>query len=148
MKIIIKMAILAIAILVSYSSNAQILTSNRQNYFNKYAERLPANVSELEKAFSTEEGGKVKINFGNFSFIGIVTSSVKRYENLQSIVVKSPDLNNTLLAISRRINDDKTISYVGHIINEKYADGFELRKDNNGSYAMNKIKTDALIEDY
>ena len=148
MKIIIKMAILAIVILVSYSSNAQILTSNRQNYFNKYAERLPANVSELEKAFSTEEGGKVKINFGNFSFFGIVTSSVKRYENLQSIVVKSPDLNNTLLAISRRINEDKTISYIGHIINEKYADGFELRKDNNGAYAMNKIKTDALIEDY
>ena len=148
MKIIIKMAILAIVILVSYSGQAQILTSNRQNYFNKYAERLPANVSELEKAFSTEEGGKVKINFGNFSFIGIVTSSVKRYENLQSIVVKSSDLNNTLLAISRRINDDKTISYVGHIINEKYADGFELRKDKEGSYAMNKIKTDALIEDY
>ncbi|MEO8852151.1 MAG: hypothetical protein ABI359_00130 [Ginsengibacter sp.] len=148
MKIITKMAILAIAIMVSYSIHAQILTSNRQNYFNKYAERLPANVSELEKAFSTEEGGKVKINFGNFSFYGIVTSSVKKYENLQSIVVKSPDLNNTLLAISRRINEDKTISYVGHIINEKYADGFELRKDNDGSYAMNKIKTDALIEDY
>src|SRR5665213_2122105 len=104
MKIIIKMAAIAIVILVSYSSQAQILTSNRQNYFNKYAERLPANVSELEKAFSTAEGGKVKINFGNFSFFGIVTSSVKRYENLQSIIVKSPDLNNTLLAISRRIN--------------------------------------------
>ncbi|MEO8852156.1 MAG: hypothetical protein ABI359_00155 [Ginsengibacter sp.] len=148
MKIIIKMATLAICILVSFSSIAQIKTSNRQNYFNKYAERLPANVSELEKAFSTAEGGKVKINFGNFSFFGIVTSSVKKYENLQSIVVKSPDLNNTLLAISRKINEDKTISYVGHIINEKYADGFELRKDNDGSYAMNKIRTDALIEDY
>lgn len=148
MKIIIKMAIMAIIILISYSGNAQIQTSNRQNYFNKYAERLPANVSELEKAFSTEEGRKVKINFGNFAFFGIVTSSVKRYENLQSIVIKSPDLNNTLLAISRRINEDKTISYVGHIINEKYADGFELRKDTDGSYAMNKMKTDALIEDY
>ena len=112
MKIIIKMAIMAIIILISYSGNAQIQISNRQNYFTKYAERLPANVSELEKAFSTEEGRKVKINFGNFAFFGIVTSSVKRYENLQSIVIKSPDLNNTLLAISRRINEDKTISYV------------------------------------
>ena len=148
MKIIFNMALLAIVIMVSYASEAQILTSNRQNYFNKYAERLPANEAELEKAFSTAEGGKVKINFGNFSFYGIVTSSIKRYEKLQSIIVKSPDLNNTLLAISRRINDDNTISYVGHIINEKYADGFELRKDKNGAYAMNKIKTDALIEDY
>lgn len=148
MKIIYKMAAIAMFLMVSYSMQAQIITSHRQNYFNKYADKLPANESELEKAFSTSEGGKVKINFGDFSFYGIVTSSIKRYENLQSIIVKSPDLNNTLLAISRRVNDDKTVSYVGHILNEKYADGFELRKEKNGSYEMNKIKTDALIEDY
>lgn len=148
MKIIFKMASLAILMMISFSSHAQVLTSKRQNYFNKYAERLPTNESELEKAFSTPEGGKVKINFGDFSFYGIVTSSIKRYENLQSIIAKSPDLNNTVLAISKRINDDHTVSYVGHILNQKYADGFELRKDKNGSYALNKIKTDALIEDY
>jgi hypothetical protein len=63
------------------------------------------------------------------------------------VIVKSPTLNNTLLAISKRINDDKTITYVGRIINDKYADGYELKKE-NGSYAMHKIKTDALVEDY
>jgi len=57
-------------------------------------------------------------------------------------------MNNTLLAISKRINDDKTVTYVGRIINDKYADGYELKRENNGSYAMQKIKTDALVEDY
>jgi hypothetical protein len=130
------------------ATQAQILTSNRQNYFSKYAEKLPTATSELEKAFTATEGAKVKINFAGLSFNGIVTSSIKRYDNLYSVVIKAPGLSNSILAISRRINDDNTISYVGRIINEKYADGFELRKEGNGSYAMNKIRTDALIEDY
>lgn len=148
MKIMYKIAAICAIILLSYNSNAQILTSNRQNYFDKYAAKLPTPESELSKAFSVPQGGKVKLNFGDFTFNGIVTSSIKRYDNLYTVIVKSPGLNNTLLAISKRINDDKTITYVGRIINDEYADGYELKKENNGSYAMHKIKTDALVEDY
>jgi hypothetical protein len=101
----------------------------------------------LEKAFAAHEGAKVKINFADFSFNGIVTSSIKRYDNLYSVIVKAPGLNNTLLSVSKIINPDKTVSYVGRIINENYADGYQLRKE-NGRYAMNKVRTDALIEDY
>jgi len=57
-------------------------------------------------------------------------------------------LQNTLLSISKRINDDNTITYVGRIINEKYADGYELKKDNNGNYSFNKIRTEELIQDF
>jgi hypothetical protein len=134
--------------IVSYTSQAQILTSNRQNYFDKYAAKLPTQESELSRAFTVPQGGKIKLNFGDFAFNGIVTSSIKRYDNLYTVIVKSPGLNNTLLAISKRINDDKTVTYVGRIINDNYADGYELKKENNGSYAMHKIKTDALVEDY
>ncbi|MEO9143996.1 MAG: hypothetical protein ABI237_00430 [Ginsengibacter sp.] len=149
MKIMYKVMLLCIIVMFSYSSTqAQILTSNRQNYFGKYAEKLPTAVTELEKAFSTPEGAKIKINFSDFSFNGIVTSSIKRYDNLYSVLVKAPGLDNTLLALSKRINDDKTITYIGRIINENYADGFELREGKDGTYAMNKIKTDAMIEDY
>jgi hypothetical protein len=148
MKIMYKMAALCAIILFSYTSNAQILTSNRQNHFDKYAAKLATPESELGKAFSVPEGGKVKLNFGDFAFNGIVISSIKRYYNLYTVIVKSPDLNNTLLAISKKINDDKTITYVGRIVNDKYADSYELKRGNNGSYAMHKIKTDALVEDY
>ncbi len=147
MKIILKMMALCLILMTSYSLHAQVLTSHRQNYFNKYSERLPAATGELDKAFSTPEGGKVKLNFGDFAFNGVVTSSIKRYDNLYSVIIKAPGLNNTMLCVSKRINDDKTVSYVGRIINENYADGYELRKENSG-YAMNKIRTDALIEDY
>jgi hypothetical protein len=142
-----KMVALCIVLMFSYTIQAQV-TSIRENYFNRYSEKLPAATTDLDKIFKTAEGSKIKINFGDFTFNGIVTSSIKRYDNLYSVIVKAPGLNNTLLAISKRINDDQTISYVGRIINEKYADGFELRQENNGGYAMNKIRTDALIEDY
>lgn len=148
MKSVNKLMALCIILMSSYTTQSQILTSVRPNYFNKYAEKMPTTVTELDKAFTTPEGAKIKINFSDFSFNGIVTSSIKRYDNLYSVIIKSPGLNNTLLSISKRINDDKTITYVGRIINEQYADGFELRKDDNGRYAINKINTDALIEDY
>jgi hypothetical protein len=148
MKIITKIMMLCVIVFSSYTSIAQVLTSNRQNYFGKYSQKLPTAESELEKAFHVPEGGKVKFNFAEFSFNGIVTSSIKRYDNLYSVLVKAPGLDNTILAISKRINPDKSISYIGRIINQNYADGFELRKDNDGTYAMNKIRTDALIEDY
>lgn len=143
-----KMVAMCLAITLSYTASAQILTSNRENHFNKYAEKLPTPESELSKAFNVPEGGKVKINFADFAFNGIVISSIKRYDNLYTVVVKSPGLNNTLFAISKRINEDKTITYAGRIINQNYADGYVLKKQNNGSYAMTKIKTDDLIEDY
>ena len=149
MKIMYKVMVLCIVTFFSCSfTQAQILTSNRQNYFGKYAEKLPTAISELDKAFTTPEGAKIKINFSDFAFNGIVTSSLKRYDNLYSVVVQAPGLNNTLLTISKRINDDNTITYVGRIINQKYADGFELVEGKNGTYTMNKIRTDALIEDY
>lgn len=147
MKIMYKVAAICTILFCSYNGHAQILTSNRQNHFDKYATKLSTPESELSKAFNVPEGAKVKLNFGDFAFNGIVISSIKRYDNLYTVIVKSPDLNNTLLAISKRINDDKTITYVGRIINDKYADGYELKKE-NGSYAMQKIKTDALVEDY
>ncbi|HEU5051480.1 MAG TPA: hypothetical protein VFT78_00140 [Hanamia sp.] len=148
MKIMYKMVTACLIMMITFKSQAQIVTSNRQNYFDKYSARLVTPESELSKAFTVPQGGKLKLDFGNFTFNGIVTSSIKRYDNLYTVIIKSPAMNNTLLAISKRINDDKTVTYVGRIINDKYADGYELKRENNGSYAMQKIKTDALVEDY
>lgn len=143
-----KMAAICAIMMISYTSHSQVLTSNRHNYFDKYAAKLQTPESELSKAFSVPEGGKIKLNFGDFTFNGIVTSSIKRYDNLYTVIVKSPGLDNTLFSISKRINDDKSITYVGRIINNNSADGFQLKREDNGSYAMQKINTDALIEDF
>jgi hypothetical protein len=149
MKIISKALVLCITLIASYNTNAQVIKSSRSNLFNNFSANIPTAVTELDKAFLGKEGSSIQLNFNNnFSFTGTVFSSVQRYSNLSSVIIKLPSLNNSLLSISKRINDDKTITYVGRIINEKYADGYELKKDNYGNYTFNKIKTEELIQDF
>ena len=132
----------------SYGTKAQVVSSSRPQLFRTVSDRLPTAITELDKAFTAPEGTSVKFKFYNLAFSGTVTSSIKRYDNLYSVIIKSSSLDNTLLSISKRINEDKTITYVARILNENYADGYELIKANDGSYAFNKIKTEAFIQDY
>jgi hypothetical protein len=148
MKNISKVFVLCITLIASYNTNAQV-SASRPHLFNNLSANIPSAVTELSKAFLGAEGSSIQLNFANnFSFTGTILSSVQRYSNLSSVIIKIPSLNNSLLSISKRINDDNTVTYVGRIINEKYADGYELKKDDYGKYTFNKIKTEDLIQDF
>ena len=148
--------VLCLLMMCTYTSSAQILTnqrtqiqaSSKSQLFRNSSQRVPAKIDELDKAFSSPEGSIVKLHFRNFDFEGTITSSLKRYDNLYSVVIKSSSMENTIFSISKRTNDDKTITYVGRIINENYADGYELIEAEEGGYVLNKIKTDVLLQDY
>lgn len=149
MKTISKLFVLCLLLTISFNTQAQVVTSSRPELFTSFSANIPASISELDKAFAAVPGSSIQFNFANkFSFSGTVLSSVQKYSNLSSVIIKSSLLKNSLLSISKRINDDNTITYVGRIINEKYADGYELIKDNSGSYSFNKIKTEDLIQDF
>ena len=149
MKTISKVFMLCIILTVSYNTNAQVTASSRPLLFSNFSAKIPTAAAELNKAFLSAEGSLIQLNFtNNFSITGTVFSSVQRYNNLSSVIIKVPSLQNSLVSISKRTNDDNTITYVGRIINEKYADGYELKKDNYGNYTFNKIKTEELIQDF
>lgn len=148
MKRIYKAAVL-FTLLISFNSlTAQIVTERRPQLFAAFAKSIHFPKLELEKIFTTSEGSIIKLSLGeNVGLTGVITSSVQRYHNLQSVIVKLNNLDNTVLGISKITNDDKTISYTGRIINTKYADAFELKSDANGNYLLNKKNTADLIED-
>ncbi len=149
MKIIKQAFAFCIIICFAISSRAQIVSSAKPSLFSSSAASFTVNTTELDKAFLVKEGSQIQLNFANhFIFYGTVLSSVQRYGKLSSIIVKSPSLHNSLLSISKRINDDNSITYVGRILNESYADGYELKKAGDGSYTFHKIKTEDLIQDY
>ncbi|MFS8081887.1 MAG: hypothetical protein ACMG51_00435 [Ginsengibacter sp.] len=148
MKTLTRLFVLCLSVMIFSSSDAQVLTSNRPYLFKDVNNQIPATISELDKAFTVPAGTTLQLRFNNFLFNGTVTSSIKRYDKLYSVIIHSPSLHNTLFSISRRINDDNTITYVGRILNEQYADGFELVKNKDGSYLLNKTKTDEMIQDY
>ena len=140
---------LCVTVFCTFTSNAQILSSTKPLLFNNSAATFQANTTELDKAFNVKAGSSIQLNLANnFVFTGVVLSSVQRYTNLSSIIIKSPLLHNTLLSVSKRINDDNSVTYVGRILNESYADGYELKKSSDGIYTFHKIKTEDLIQDY
>lgn len=143
-----KVFLLCIIAIATFSAGAQIPASSRQNQFSKLSSKLPTSISEMEKAFIAPEGSRLELKFSNLTFTGIVLSSVKKYDNLYNVVIRSSSLDNTLFSISKRIEADSSVHYVGRIINEKYADGYELKKEDDGSYSLHKIRTEELIQDF
>jgi len=143
-------AVMLFTLLISFTSTrAQVISERRPTLFAAFAKTIDFPKTELEKIFTTPEGRTIKLSLGNnVGLTGVVTSSIQRYNNLQSVIVKLNNLDNTVLGISKRTNDDKSITYIGRIINTKYADAFELKTDANGNYFINKRNTADLIEDH
>ncbi|MEP6596522.1 MAG: hypothetical protein ABJA71_11280, partial [Ginsengibacter sp.] len=107
MKAINKVLTLCILLTCSFTSHAQISASLKPGLFDRVASSLTAAIPELDKAFIAKQGTTIQLNFSNnFIFNGIILSSVQRYDKLKSIIIKSSLLHNTLLALSKRINDD------------------------------------------
>lgn len=147
MKTFFKVSMLFLLLVTTYNSKAQRATT-RPKLFNGVENKISYPKADLEKIFTKIKGSEIKISLpGNFNFTGIVVSSVKRYDNLESYLIKSDVLNGAMFAVSKQINADKSITYTGRIINEKYSDGYELKIDASGNYFLNKIDMDELLQD-
>ena len=135
-------------LIISVPLSAQTSTLSRKPIFKSASDRLPTAVSELNKAFLAKEGSDVSFKFHNLAFSGKVVSSAMKYGKLQSVVIESSSMKNTLLSLSKRVNDDKTITYTGRILNQGASDGYELIRNQDGTYTFQKILTEDLIQDY
>lgn len=141
-------AVVLLTLLFSFNnSKAQIVGDNRPQIFSAFAEKINFPTSELERIFNTPQGSSIKLSLSNVGFSGLIISSLQKFENLKSVSIRLNDLDNTILGISKRTNDDRSITFVGRIINPKYADGFELKSDANGNYFITKVKTADVIQD-
>jgi hypothetical protein len=120
---------------------------NKPKQFSSYPDVINCTEAELSRVFSGTTGQDISLNFSNdFMFSGKITSNLVKYSNLQTAVIKSPAFNNSILNISKRINQDNSITYVGRIINVDYFDGYELKKNITGNYQLIKIETDKVIQ--
>ena len=122
-------------------------TGTKPKQFSNYPDVINCSEAELSKIFTAAAGQNINLSFSdNFSFAGPITSLVVKYSNLQSANIKSPLFNNSLLNISKRTNEDNSITYVGRIVNMDYFDGYELTKNTNGNYQLIKFETDRVIQ--
>jgi len=116
--------------------------------FNAFPAVINCSQTELSRIFNTPAGQTISISFSdNFTFSGTLKSNITKYANLQTVVISSPDYSNTIFSVSKIINGDGTIGYIGRIINKNYFDGFELKQNVAGNYQLVKMETDRVIQD-
>ena len=147
MKTLTKACVLLILFAITYNSEAQ-KTDQRPRLFKAVENKIGYPKADLEKIFTKTKGSNFHISLpGNFTFSGTIVSTVQRYNNLKSFLIRSDVLDGAMFAVSKRINDDNSVTYVGRIVNDKYSDGYELKVDSAGNYFLNKINMNELLQD-
>lgn len=141
-------AMLLLLLFISLTGLSQNNNTPKPKQFSNFPDIINCTESELSNIFSSSVGQNINLSFSdNFSFAGSVTSNVVKYSNLQTAIVKSPAFNNTIFSVSKIINKDNSISYLGRIINKEYFDGYELKRNTAGNYQLVKMETDQVIQD-
>ena len=134
--------------LVTVGVNAQQKKVAAPAVFSNFSSSINLSEAVLSNTMQMTKGQQVALNFGNdLNFPGEVLSNEIVFENLQTIIIKSSVHNNALLQISKQINEDKSISFVGRIFSQGGSDGYELKRTADGNYHLQKFETAQILQD-
>ncbi|UAY52493.1 hypothetical protein [Ferruginibacter albus] len=125
---------------------AQQKLSAKPALFKSFPNTILCKEAELNEPFTAVKGKNVTLKFSGTSyFSGEVINNVTKSKSLQYLSVRLANLDNAVLALTKRVDEKNNVFYVGHIINPKNSDAFELRKMKDGSYQFVKIDLDKLL---
>ena len=138
----------ALSLLLSFLVLTGFSQTNKPKQFSDFPAIITCSEQELAKVFTASPGQDISISFSdNFTFSGTVKSNLVKYTNLQSAVIVLPGYSNSIFSVSKVTKSDGTMSYVGHIINKSFFDGFDLKKNTAGVYQLTKTESDRVIQD-
>lgn len=133
---------------VSNNTFSQKTDEMKKAVFSALPEKMEVAPAVFENALSAKSGESISIKFNDqFTFGGMVLNNQIKYANLQTMIVRSAAFENSLFQLSRMINDDKSISYIGRIINPNATDGYTIRKDGAAAYHLQKIEMNKILQD-
>ncbi len=142
MKSLSKNLLLLMLCLTTASSFSQTV---KKKVYAAYPDVIEFNSDELRNAFNKTAGANVSLYFSNELIIsGTVINNTWKYDNLQSLIIKVPDFADAIFHISKQVDQQKNITYVGRIFSPDASDGYEIKQDMSGSYRLNKISVENL----
>lgn len=143
-----KTMLLSLVCLCTYAgAAAQQSPEVKPKLFSSYPSTLNISESCLQNIFNLATGESAIIDFGNsLLFPCKVLRNEIKYSNMQTVIIRSTAFDNAMFQITKITNTDQSISYKGRIINERAADGFEIKKSAGGSYQLQKFDTDKVLE--
>ena len=134
--------------LITAAGHSQTLPVSKPAIFSSFPNTISCAVSEFSNAFTAVEGQRVILTFSdNFKFAGTVISNIVKYSNLQSLTIRSEESDKTIFHLSRQVNADNTVSYVGRIMNSTASDGYEIRRDLTGNYKFEKVNAERVLQE-
>jgi hypothetical protein len=142
------MSVLLVCLCICASGFAQQTTEVKPKVFGNLPSSITISESLLQSFFSLSPSQEITLDFGSsFTFPCKVLSKQAKFNNLQTVIVKSPSFGNAIFQVSRITNDDNSISYVGRIMNEKAFDGFAIKKSSDGTYKLEKFETGNILDE-
>ena len=132
--------------MISLPGKAQLATNTK--LFANAPDVINCQEADFNNIFAAQQGQNLSINFsGNFSFSGtVVGNTIADNGSLQTVTIRSAVLDNTILNISKRLDANRNTAYVGRIVNFKYLDGYELKRDATGQYQFTKMETNKVVQ--
>ncbi len=134
--------------LAATTAFSQKNTGGRKAVFAHLPQTISLSKNTLQNTLIALPGDQISINFNNgFVFSGTVLSNEYKYDNLQSMIIRSTAYGNTLFQLSKITNPDKTSSFTGRIMNPESLDGYEIKRDSKDQYCFQKFETGKILQD-
>jgi hypothetical protein len=120
-------------------------SAKAQKMFDALPETAKFLPSVVEGIFNLNPGSAVDVKFTQgFHVTGVIKSNKKVYDNLQTVVIESSNYKANLF-ISKTIDQDNKVKYVGRMLGRGFQDGIELNMDNAGNNIIKKINLKDMI---
>ncbi|MCX6293644.1 MAG: hypothetical protein NT127_05045 [Sphingobacteriales bacterium] len=130
------------------SAQAQKSKDVKKSLFTEFPGSIEISKNTLKNTLVSKPGQLVSIPFNEkFIFTGKVLSNEMKYTDLQTMVIKSEQFPNTLFQLSKILNKDNSISYVGRIINNESLEVYEIKNYLADNYSLQKIDLDKILQD-
>jgi hypothetical protein len=119
--------------------------ASAQKMFDALPETAKFLPSVVEGIFNLNPGSAVDVKFTQgFHVTGVIKSNKKIYDNLQTVVIESYNYKANLF-ISKTVDQDNKVKYVGRMLGRGFQDGIELNMDNTGNNIIKKINLKDMI---
>ncbi len=148
MKLLKFATILLLINLTNSTAFSQQSVSSQKNILSNLPNKMEVSKELFSDLMQVKAGDSISIPLSNKNeFKVVIISNQFVFQNLQTVIMKSTENDNTLFQLSRIINEDKCESFTGRIINTVYADCFLINKDEKENYVFNKTELKNIIQD-
>lgn len=120
--------------------------TEKPRVFSRLPEKFTVGRPGLDKIFTATSKRLSSASNPEFPFEGEIVERVQKNPNVVSINIRLTNYDGALLNISRIINSDLSVSYVGRAVNRNSGDVLLLKHENGNFYFTKEKQSLSMVE--